>query len=530
MKTGMKKLLFFLVLYILSVVVRIYPIFVTPIPYNVDALLDLRASQFIADHGNLNFPSNASYNNHHTPVTILFNALCGAISQMTGIPVMSFIPYIFPFITSLSVLGWYLAIKKFTGREEIGIFASLFFALGGTYVLQSSLVWKEAIGLTIMPFAIYTYKKRNALSLFLFFLLPLTHHYVSLITYLFLSYSVFFDYYRKYKEHRILERREYLWIFATPLLWGYMAMYYFLTQFNRLKELSPTGDLWLFISLFVLLSVLGIKTLNTIYKGTKIWHHLVIALPILIFYGTYFINPIFPDTMKFNATTLLFTLGFLPLLPLVIQGAYILLSSEYKERHSYLSILFAPLQMVLFFFLRGLDLISYVSLSRTFDFLDPAVSTALGTSVAGRKRKVAAAISVFLLVATTTPLAYHTTEAFGVTYFIYPEEEHAAQWIRDNFPNSTVYTDDKLGLVARNGFDLNVSRGLPLLLEYGKKRGNIWLIGDYWKKGAQMSPMAPVKVDVDEVLENNSVVFSSGTTYVVLNGSVDSVSWRLQDI
>ncbi len=518
------KWVFLLILYLLSVAVRIYPIFVTPIPYNVDALLDVRASQFIASHGNLHFPTNASYNNHHTPVTLLLNALSAAISQLTGVEVIRFIPYFFPFITSLSVLGWYLLLKKITGREEIGIISALLFSLSGTYVLQTSLVWKEAIGFVLMPFAIYGYKRRNYLALFLLFMLPLTHHYVSLITYLLISYATLYDYYKKYREHLPLEREDYLWIFAMPILWLYMAAYYAALHFNRLSELSPQGGLWLFVALFILLSIGGIKILRSSYRKLGWKHYILIALPPLIFYVSYFFLPLFSDTMKFNFTTLLFTLGYILLLPLITSGMYILLTTEYDGRREFLSSLLAPLHMILFFFLRGIDLISYVSLSRTFDFLDPVINGSVATEVTRRKRKLASIAIIFLVIATTTPLAYHTAEAFGVTYFIYPQECHAAQWISENYHNYTVYTDDKLGLVARNGYDLNVSRGLPLLLENGRERGNIWLLGDYWNRGAQMSPMAPVRVDVQQVLSNNSVIFSSGTTYVVLNGSADNVS------
>jgi len=512
------KYIFLIVLYFLSVIVRIFPLFVTPIPYNVDALLDARASQFIASHGNLNFPINVSYNNHHTPVTILFNALCGALSQLSGINVLAFLPYLFPFITSFSVLGWYLLSKKITGKEEIGIFTALLFSLSGTYVLQTSLVWKEAIGLTIMPLALYSYKKRDWAALFLFFILPLTHHYVALISYLFLTYIVIYDFYIKHRNHLPLEKMDILWILVTPLLWIYMTTYYILEDFNRLSELSPTSGLWLFISLFILLFIGGIKLLNSRYRGVRFYHFLLFV-PVILFYLAYFFFPIFPHTMRFNTTTLYFTLGLLLLLPLITSGMYILLTTEYQGRKSFLSILLPPLQMILFFLLRGLDLISYVSLSRTFDFLDPAINTSVGTSIAASKRKIPIAIIIFILIATTTPLAFHTTEAFGVTYFIYPQEYHAGEWLQQHYSNYTIYTDDKLGLVAHNGFDLNVSRGLPLILKNGEERGKIWLVGTYWKDGAQMSPMAPMKVNTEKIIENKSVIFSSGTTFVVLNNT-----------
>jgi hypothetical protein len=218
------KWVILLLIYALSVAVRIYPVFVTPLPYNVDALLDARASQYIGDHGTLLFPHNMNFNNNHTPVTPVFNVLCGAISQLSGLSVLSFLPFVFPFLTSVSVLGWYLVGKKITGKEEIGIIVALFFSLSGTYVLQTSLVWKEAIGYILMPFAIYTYRKRNVLSLILLLILPLVHHYVALITYILFTYLILYQIYLRHENHIPLDSEDKLWSSALLPLWLYFSL------------------------------------------------------------------------------------------------------------------------------------------------------------------------------------------------------------------------------------------------------------------------------------------------------------------
>ncbi len=508
------------IIYALSVIIRLYPYFVTPIPYNVDALTDSRASQFIANHGSLNFPGGVTYNNHHTPVTPLFNALSGAISQLTGVSVMHFLPFLFPFITSISVIGWYLVSKKFTGREDVALVTASFFAISGTYVLQTSLVWKEAIGFVIMPFAIYTYRRKNAVSLFLLFILPLTHHYVALLTYLIITLTESMNLYKKYKEHNLFEREDYLWIFSIVVLWGYMFSYYSLRSFDRLNQLSPSSSLWLFLSLFLLFLIAGIKMMNLRYKRIRTWHILIVFLIPFTFYLIYFFYPIFSHTMLFNRTTFIFTLGYIILLPLIAVGLYIMITAEYSERKAFISTLLIPLQMILFFILHGFDPATYGSISRTYDFLDPATHTSLGAGTFKFERYVVAFAIVFIVLASTTPIAYHTSEAFGVSYFIYPDELHGAKWIKEHYQNESIATDDKLGLVAKNGFDINGSRNLPYLLQHELPvNSKIWLVGSYWNEGAQMCPMAPIKVNVTNVLQENSVVFSSGRTFVVLNNT-----------
>jgi len=508
------------IIYALAVVMRIYPVFVTPLPFNVDALTDSRASQFIADHGNLNYPPGVTYNNYHTPATPLFNALSGAISQLTGVDVLSFIPYIFPFITSISVIGWYLFTKKVTEREDVALITATFLAISGNFVLATASVWKEAVGLAIMPFALYSYRKRNLVSIFLLAILPLTHHYVALITYLMISYFELYNIYEINKEHRILSRWDLLWPITMGILWAYMAIYYYMRHFDRLSSLSPSGELWLFISLFVLLSLLALRTYGMVYKKIRASYIIALMFIPLIFYTLYFFFPIFPHTMTFNETTFMFTIGYMILLPLISAGIYILLSTRYREKKEFIGILFAPIQMVLFFIFRGFDLMSYTSLGRTAPFLDPASNLSLGVVNQKFKRNLVAFLLIFIILSTTTPIAYHTAEAFGGYTFIYPHELHAAGWIKENFEGENIATDGKLGLVAKDQYDINGSRNLPYSLQKGIKPYNdIWLVGSYWEEGAQMVPMAPIKVNVTKVLEENSVVFSSGRTFVVLNNT-----------
>ncbi len=516
------KYIALLSIYALAVILRIYPVFVTPLPYNVDAFLDSRAAQFIADHGNMHYPDYVAYNNSHTPITALLLALNGAISQLTGVEVISFVPYLFPFLTSLSVLGWYLLTKKITGREEIAIMTAAFFAVSGTYVLTTAQIWKEAIGYVLMPFALYTYRKRNAVSLFLLAILPLTHHYVALMTLLMLSYSEFFRFYKKYTEHQEFNREDFLWWTSIIILWVYVKLYYSLTGFNRVQELSAGvgGGLWLYISLYTLLILGGIKALKMRYGGIS-WKFVIgsMLIPVL-FYAGYFFIPVFPHTMMFSRTTLIFTMGYMILLPLFAAGIYILISTEYRERTTFVGMLVAPLQMVLFFFLRGLELESYVSLGRNFDFLDATLYPSLGTSSFMIKKRLIAFVVIFFILASTTPLAYHSYEAFGVDNFRYPDELHAAQWLSENYRNVTISTDDRLGLLAHNAYDLNTSNGLPYALSHGlEPASDVWLAGSYWEDGAQIFPLAPVKMDVSKMLEDNSVVFSTGRTYVLLNST-----------
>ncbi|NPA75310.1 MAG: hypothetical protein GXO25_04425 [Euryarchaeota archaeon] len=512
------KLPFLGTLYILSVVIRIYPVFVSSLPYNYDALLEARFAQHIANYRNLSVPPGVAYNNHHTPVTPFLNALLASISQLTGVPVMHFLPYIFPFIVSLGIFGWFLLAKRITGKDDIAAFVAILFTISGTYVLMTTLIWKQALGFALMPFALYTYKKRNSISLFLLILMPLVHHYVALIIYLILSYETLYTFYSRHISHTPPSREDWGWFIAVSALWCYLAGYYTIMHFNRLNELAPSGNLWLFLALIVAVTLLTLRLLKSRYRGIKMKYFIIISIiPVALFAG-YFVHPIFPHTPKFNKYTFIFTFGYLLVLPLVASGLVILLLTEHKLKKLYLATLAAPIHMILFFFLRGFDLVSYVSISRTFDFLDFGWFTALATAAQTRHRKVTTYALVFLIISTTTPMTYFSMEAFGVNSFVYADEYHTAEWLHTYFPNVSVDSDERIGHIAHNSFDIKSGYMLPYELTHGiPPTTHYWIVSSTWSSGAQMRPMPPIKVNVNKILKDNSVIFSTGKTYVVLN-------------
>ncbi len=514
------KLPFLIVLYFLSVVVRIYPVFVTSTPYNYDSLLEARYAQHIAATHSLGAPPHVAYNNHHTPVTPFLNAFLGAISQLTGVSVMSFLPYIFPFVVSMGIFGWFLLAKRVTGKDEIAAFVAVLFAVSGTYVLMTTLIWKQALGFALMPFALYTYKKRNAISLFILALMPLVHHYVALILYLIITYEIIYSVYQNHEEHRTLEKENTLWIVAIFILWGYLAAYYTLRNFNRLNELAPSGSMWLFLSLTVAVSLISIRILRTRYRGIKMKHFIMVsAIPAAI-YIAYFFVPVFPNTPQFNRYTFMFTFAYILVLPLTIFGLVIMALTRYDLKKLYMATIAGPVHMILFFFLEGLDLISYVSISRSFDFLDFAWFTAMATAIYTRKHRITIYAAVLLLISTTTPMTYYSMEAFGVNSFVYADEVHTAQWLHQYMPNISVDSDERIGHIIYNSYDIPSGYMLPYELEHGIKPGSrYWVVSESWNDGAQMRPMPPIKVNVNKILENNSVIFSTGRTYVVVNAT-----------
>ncbi len=512
------KIPFLLTLYALSVIVRIYPVFISSLPYNYDALLEARFAQHIAITHSLAVPDGVAYNNHHTPVTPFLNALLAAISQLTGVNVMTFLPYIFPFIVSAGVFGWFLLAKRVTKRDDIAAFTAILFAISGTYVLMTTLIWKQALGFALMPFALYTYKKRNAVSLFLLALMPLVHHYVALLVYLILTYEIAYTFYIKHARHELYTKQDWGWAFANVVLWGYLAVYYFMRHFNRLNELAPSGNLWLFLSLVVSTALLTLYIFNIKYRGVKLKYYIMVAfIPSLIYVG-YFFMPIFPHTPKFNTYTFIFTFGYVLLIPLIAMGLVILLLTEHEHKKLYLATIAAPIHMILFFFLRGFDLESYVSISRTFDFLDFGIFTALSTAAYTRDRKVVAYALIFIVISTTTPMTYYSMQAFGVNSFVYADEYHTAEWIHQYLGNVSVDSDERIGHIIYNSYDIPSGYMLPYRLTHGIQPGSkYWVVSETWEQGAQMRPMPPIKIDISKVLEDNSVIFSTGRTYVVLN-------------
>src|SRR5207244_7290292 len=162
------------------------------------------------------------------------------------------------------------------------------------------------------------------------------------------------------------------------------------------------------------------------------------------------------------------------------------------------SMLVAPVALIVFGMLHGLDPGGLLLVYRAFDFLDYALAVLVAVAFVAawkglaRSRLARALLAAGLVVSliATTPMAWNTPAVFGVQNVTTPEEFHALA-VLGSLGARNVTTDQRLADVGRMWFGYPANADLPR-----KLRDNESLVGaDYavvlerWSTvGAQVHP------------------------------------------
>jgi hypothetical protein len=232
-------------------------------------------------------------------------------------------------------------------------------------------------------------------------------------------------------------------------------------------------------------------------------------------------HPVFPGLPAPSAAIAIPFLAYLILVAPAWEGARSLLVPKGPTKNLLLAMLFGPLSLVLFAFLRANDATSHLIIYRTFDFALPAFALLVGAGFAlmvkGRRESLGAVagISLVVICASTLPVAYNSQELFGVENQTYWFEYDAVQWFSEHGVEGYA-SDQRLSETGTRLFDLENSRGLPYDLREGiALDGSAMFVVelDWSTSGAQEFPFGVIVVEkdtIESVLEEASVHYIGG--------------------
>jgi len=514
------------ILLLAAIIISLQPVRVGMYPYNLDAITDARAAEHIVENGNMNYEEGKWYKeNNHTAPTPVQNALLAGISLIAMEHPLLIGQYFEAFIFAMSILGWSILARKMTGKDFVAVGTAAFLTFFGSYVNVGVSVWKESLGICLMPYIFYLYysecKIKRFLALLSLVVLPLVHHYVALLTYLAFSYTALWELSEKIREHEEIKMEIILLIYMLAL-WIYLYFYYTMWSFNRVEYISPMAEAWLLLALFVILSFLGIRLIE--HRGSDK------GLQTAFFMGTIMTaflflimqQPLFPDTVHLgNASQ--FLIGYFFIIPFVAVGVILLARSDWKYKSLYFAILFSPSTMILFGFLRGFDLVSYIITFRTFDFLDFSICMAFlsGLGYISKKIKIkkfpykkeAILAASIVALMTTTPMFSHTQQVFGVENYVEPWAVSTITYLYENSVNN-YSSDEHMYELGRNFYDMHGNFFLPYVMIYNQTPPSDYLIiRERWIYGAQMYPERPIPIDnatIQKYLNEYDVLYIAG--------------------
>ena len=281
--------------------------------------------------------------------------------------------------------------------------------------------------------------------------------------------------------------------------------YYAAVNMPDLNAVTAPDALALFLAVCVLLSALLVRMARPTPRrvGERLVRPMgpILAVPLLAF-----------AAILVNTRTDLFV-GVLPTQPAlepVLLAATVLvvfgfLGYQLQRRTASpltdvaLAMGIAPVALVLFAFLRGLDGLSQVLVYRSFDFLDYGFAVAVGVGFAlvwarlrGRDAARLVLVAGFLAVLlATTPIAWNTQAVFGVDNVTTPAEFQALSVLASQHP-ARVTTDQRLADVGRDLVGLPTNASLPFLLRDNStiSGGGYALVLESWSTvGAQVHPL-----------------------------------------
>jgi len=511
---------------------HLVPMTVSPLPLSVDGFALARISSDIASQGSWRIDSTDgnSYNQKLPGYSLLW----AATFALGGLSPLAHVQLIMPLIAALAVLPAYLLGVKATGRRLAGFVAGLFIALFGSFLLLTSTVAKESIGLLVFPMTVLLFHERadprkRALAVLLLLFLPFLHSLTTFLTLGMVAALIVLTHRRALARGRFSGKALALDIATGPSLALGAWAYYTTVDLPFLSNILAPEAFVLFLAVVVLLTALIAPMARPAKR--RIGRPIVgpatrLILPPAVGFFLLLENAsagLFVGTGETRPALLLVLPSLLVFAAFAVGGLQILRRTTNRANDLIVSMLVAPVALIVFGFLRGLDPGGFLLVYRAFDFLDYALAVLIGVAFVaawrgiGRSRAARAGLGVAFLAALllTTPMAWNTPAVFGVQN-VTTSDEFQALAVLGSLGARNVTTDQRMADVGKMWFGYVANPDLPQ-----KLRDNASLVGaDYalvlerWTTvGAQVHP-APNIVLLPETLAaflaTHRVVYETG--------------------
>jgi hypothetical protein len=501
MRAGKSLLLPLLIIFILAFVVRIFPAVWSPYPYNIDGLGEASFSQSICQTGGLATPLDAGYWDSYIIKMPFLDGLIATVSSLVGVGPLLLAQPIIAAIGAMSCVAGALVVHMITESRRASVLAGMFLALLGTYVFCTTSAWKETLGLAMMVMIAGLFLKRNdnrirILLTTALLMMTFVHHHSATITYIFFIIAVSGEAFLAWRK------RQWSWKNSADILTGVSLLalaeiYYSGIELPYYDFIKPETDLYLLIAVLVAVIILMFALLSGSRASAK-RQYLKIIIPvgaIALLLLTNF-RSLFTGIPTTESPVLMFGIAYVLLAVPMWFGAERMLGSDQKSTPMLLAAILAPLTMIAFAFLRGLDPTSHMIVYRTFDFLDLGMAALFAGGVLILLKNVRKAVPVFVVIllmilAATTPLAFQTQELFGVQNQTFSYEVDSYHILKSLSNVTSFDSDQRIGTSA--GLLVNFSGGTDLAyrIDTGRTTSSYhWLVVEksWTSTGAQEFP------------------------------------------
>lgn len=507
--------------------IRLNSLSETDLPYHLDGMLEARFAENIALTGSLTPEQGASYSSTHTIYTPAYDSLIALFSVIVDEEPMSFLQVMLFPISLMTIFGAYVLTNLVTKSSRAGIITAAALAVYGPFVFVTQGTWKEVLGISLIPLILVTFYMRKdarmrVISSSLILITPLIHHLVAIIVILTIS-MISVATFLQARKTKSLGPSNVTDMLITILAIDVLFLYYSFVRFDRLEYLTPESGLYLFVVIVIMLSLivyyLAVKCISNNLRRI-VWILSSIAGVALV--SISIAKPIFTSEMM-NANIVSAPLMAVLVISIIgMLGISIWASTRGRSKTTFFAIVFAPLSLILYAFLRAADLVSHDMITRGIVFMDLGLMMGLGTFMAFElkkgKRHHTAIISalVCILLLTTSAIAIDPEQYLGARNNIAEFEVEGIEWAVSMDNEGGIQTDRHYSGVARNLFDVEedstVIRRFIGTIDF--ESGPIIIASERWvTKGTNDFPFGWIQLEqdsIDDLVNSSDVLYIGG--------------------
>ena len=480
----MKRYLYVTLPFFLALLLRLYPMLISDMPFSTDAWPLIRNTELLLGHTPIHLGNNEVFDgyNNFWPANTLFGAV---FSQVTGLEPVVAMGLGIPLAGALTVLIFYVLVNKATGNIELAFIASLILATAFPYSLFTAGVTKETYANPLYMLCILLFLTGGGWRKTLLFIIASTalvmaHHLTAFVTIAVLaSVTLAATIVRVWKGLNVDKFR----FLHVSILTVVTALYFWLYAWRGLKVTLTFSD-WLSAGSY------QVVTFSLALYFTVKHRHSHVRTLLTYFVATAFVflfaflctqRSVVPGAPTLPTHYLLYVTPFILISPVMVLGFGAL---RIGDEHGIIPVFWLATILGLEGYAVFGDSPAGLTLAyRTLNFLclPLAVFCAAGlhrlhgTSSQLHIRKLARVTAAIFLALIVTLNSYNVYAAISLQerymgyFWLYRTQEfQAGAWIRNTVSEQTVAGDVKVSYLLKGYFNLEVDTVQGLLYLTGK--------------------------------------------------------------
>ncbi len=481
------------------------------------------ASEIIL-YGGLEYSPGSPWDGTHSVDTPALNVLFAYVALVLGTTPIVCAQIVTAVLSVLTVGAVFLLGRVFSGTVTGGVIASTVALLSGTFVFTTGSAWKMSLGFALIAFLYFAFINRNhlhyrLLTFGILCLLPFTHHLAAVAVLVSFAFMMIWSWIVALSQRNVTKRL--WWDTLTVGVPGITAsLYYSVALIDRQDIYESEFRIITFICIFLLLSTTAYLAMR-MRKHQKVSFAPIIGIALAVILLFDYFGLVFHYRASAPAIYISLIISMAVLVTVAWYGTEVIVEHRRRFMALHLSIIVAPLTIMLFGVSTGSAVIGLQTVYRTFDFLQFFIFIGIAVAITDFRAKrpkpsrlIVVLVSICLV--TVFPFGFFTAELLGVRHDSQAYEIDSMHWLSEHSDNPSLVSDERLSFMARSTMWIEKSSHLPndmifggaLLPQFYYMAEDNWIV-----TGVNVFPSGLVFIDeqtMELALDRSNVVYMGG--------------------